>query len=154
IDLAAAVDVTLITTAVHKIPIGVRGPIVHIKSKTGALWVGRSSTGLAGLVVLPGVIDADFMGEIQIMAYAIQPPLTTPKGTRIAQLVLIEALHDKAQATTCVRGEGGFGSSGGVLINLAQQMKRRPLMDIELQIGTECYRIARVTTDTGADCTI
>lgn len=56
----------------------------------GALLVGRSSSGINGLVILPGVIDADYEGQIHIIAYTLQPPLTIQKGTRVAQLVVIQ----------------------------------------------------------------
>ncbi|RMC09667.1 hypothetical protein DUI87_13453 [Hirundo rustica rustica] len=88
IDLAAAVDVTLINSRVQRIPTGVTGPIYDKNSALGALLLGRSSTGLARLIVLPGVIDEDYTGEIQVVAYALHPPMTIKKGTRIAQLVL------------------------------------------------------------------
>ena len=39
----------------------------------GALLIGRSS---AGLIVLPGVIDADYTGEIMVCVYTLTPPLT------------------------------------------------------------------------------
>lgn len=63
----------------------ITGPIYHEKdSALGALLFDRSSSGLAGLIVLPAVIDADFTGEIMICAYTLNPSLTITKGTRIA----------------------------------------------------------------------
>lgn len=69
IDLAAAVDVTLINQAVYQILTGVIGPIYASNSALDALLVGRSLAGLTGLILLPGVIDADYTGEIQVCAY-------------------------------------------------------------------------------------
>ncbi|XP_014118547.1 PREDICTED: deoxyuridine 5'-triphosphate nucleotidohydrolase-like [Pseudopodoces humilis] len=90
INLAASVDITLIDTSVRKIPTGVTGPVYSATSALGALLIGRSSAGIAGLIVLPGVIDADYIGEIQVCAYTLAPPLTIKRGTKIAQLVLFQ----------------------------------------------------------------
>ncbi|NXF79392.1 POK9 protein, partial [Sclerurus mexicanus] len=87
LDLAAAIEVVLIDTRAVKIPTGIQGPVEYRGSPSGALLLGRSSAGLKGLFVLPGVIDADFQGEIQIVAMAFFPPLTIPAGTKIARLV-------------------------------------------------------------------
>ncbi|KAL2307732.1 hypothetical protein Nmel_000708, partial [Mimus melanotis] len=71
---------TLINQSVHQIPTGVTGPIYASDSALGALLIGRSSAGLAGLIVLPGIIDADYIGEIQVCAYTLAPPLTISNG--------------------------------------------------------------------------
>lgn len=73
-------NITLKDSTVHKIPMGVFGPVVEVDSSFGALLFGRSSTGLAVLIVLPGVIDADYTGEIMICAYTLFPPLTIKTG--------------------------------------------------------------------------
>lgn len=56
----------------------------------GALLLGRSSASMMGLFVLPGVIDADFTGEIQVMVHTPFPPIQITKGQRIAQLIPLE----------------------------------------------------------------
>ncbi|TRZ05971.1 hypothetical protein HGM15179_021136, partial [Zosterops borbonicus] len=43
-----------------------------------ALIIGRSSTLVTGLFVLPGVIDSDTAGEIKIMAWICQLPYVVP----------------------------------------------------------------------------
>ncbi|NWI72383.1 POK9 protein, partial [Dryoscopus gambensis] len=153
IDLAAAVDVTLTDSRVVRIPTGVMGPIYHEHSTMGALLVGRSSTSLAGLVVLLGVIDADYTGEIQVIAYPLRPPMVIKKGTQIAQLYRKEAGHEgPAQAPQ--RGPRGFGSTGDTVVGLVQQMRTRPLITVTLEWGMAMHRMSRVMTDTGADITI
>lgn len=67
-----------------KIMLNVTGPIG--KGYSVLLW-GRSSTTLTGLFVLPGVIDVDYEGVIQAMAWTPLPPVLVPKGTRIDQLI-------------------------------------------------------------------
>ncbi|RMB94865.1 hypothetical protein DUI87_28669 [Hirundo rustica rustica] len=156
IDLAAAVDVTLIDSRVQRIPTGVTGPIYDKNSALGQLLLGRSSTGLARLIVLPGVIDADYTGEIQAVAYALHLPMTIKKGTRIAQLVLYtkEAVESDVFQSAPQRGSQGFGSTVEALVNLVQQMKNRPLITLKLSWGTWEHTLSKVMTDTGADVTI
>lgn len=57
VDLATSISVTLRTTAVPAVPIGIWGPLGCNKS---TLLIGCSSTSMQGLFVLPGLIDADF----------------------------------------------------------------------------------------------
>lgn len=52
-------------------PTGLYG---HLKPGNHILVIGRSSTSITGLFVLPGVIDSDSVGEIMIMAWI--PPAT------------------------------------------------------------------------------
>ena len=67
---------------------------------------------MQGLTIIPGVIDSDYTGEIQIM---ISPPTKTfqiHQGQRIAQLLLLpysDAIGHTA--TQSERQEKGFGSS-------------------------------------------
>ncbi|KFZ49489.1 hypothetical protein N321_00091, partial [Antrostomus carolinensis] len=155
IDLAAAVDVTLVDNTVYKIPTGVTGPIYSTTSSLGALLLGRSSAGLAGLFVLPGVIDADYTGEIQVCAYTLAPPLTVKKGTRIAQLLLYPKVGFEKDISQKApeRKDQGFGSTGNTVVNLVQQMKFRPMIDITLCQETKQQKVT-VMLDTGADVTI
>ncbi|NXD47121.1 POK9 protein, partial [Copsychus sechellarum] len=155
IVLAAAVDVALINQTVHPIPTGVTGPIYASDSALGALLVGRSSAGLAGLIVLPGVIDADYTGEIQVCASTLTPPLPISKGTRIAQLILYSKIATERDVfrTTPQRGTRGFGSTGDTVGNLVQQMKMRPMVKVTLQSGTVQNQVT-VMLDTGADIAI
>ncbi|NXT96774.1 POK9 protein, partial [Anhinga rufa] len=153
IDLAAAVDVTLLDSTVCKIPTGIAGPVIPGKSSVGALLLGQSSSTLAGLIVLPGIIDADYTGEIMILAYTLYPPMIIKKGTRIAQLLLYEQ-HPFINTQQAERLDKGFGSTGNHIVSLVQEMKKRPLMTIYLSYLNERVILQRVMTDTGADVTI
>lgn len=75
--LAASQSVTLDTTSVHLVPTGIWGPIGN---NMHALLIGQ-------FFVLPGVIDSEFEGEIQIMLWTPVPPCSIPAGQRLAQLV-------------------------------------------------------------------
>ncbi|NWU88074.1 POK9 protein, partial [Onychorhynchus coronatus] len=155
LDLATAVDITLKTTEVYKIPTGVTGPIYHENCKVGALLLGRSSTGTAGLIVLPEVIDADYTGEILIAAFTLHPPMVISKGTRIAQLVIYEkhASTDNGPTTKPARETRGFGSTGNMLVNLVQQMQQRPVVSLQLCHENDKHSV-RAMLDTGADVNI
>ncbi len=88
-------------------------------------WVGliHPRSGLAakhGLTVLntPGTIDAGFRGEIKVILVNLgEDVVVLERGDRIAQMVIqkVETANivevDSLDET--VRGEGGFGSSGG-----------------------------------------
>uniref|UniRef100_A0A8C0F993 dUTPase-like domain-containing protein n=1 Tax=Bubo bubo TaxID=30461 RepID=A0A8C0F993_BUBBB len=89
LDLATAHTVTLLDCSVHLLSTDISGPL---PPKTQALLLGRSSTTLSGLFVLPGVIDSDSTDEIKIMAWTPFLPCTIPKGSRIAQLILIPGI--------------------------------------------------------------
>lgn len=119
----------------------------------GALLVGRSSSGINGLVILPGVIDADYEGQIHIIAYTLQPPLTIQKGTRVAQLVVIQR-HEATPCSTSLNREGkGFGSTGNHVVSLVQQLHQRPQLAITITYGGQSILLTCMT-DTGADVTI
>ncbi|KAI1243572.1 Bifunctional protease/dUTPase, partial [Lamprotornis superbus] len=135
IDLTAAVNVTMTTTAVHKISTGIAG--------------------LAGLIVLPEVIDSDYTGEIMSAAYTLTPPLIIRKGTTIAQLVLyLKVATEKDVFTKATeRLNRAFGSTGDALVNLVQQMRQRPMIQRLLQKNSE-QQTLRALMNTGADVTI
>ncbi|NXN40849.1 POK9 protein, partial [Rhinoptilus africanus] len=153
LDLAATVDVTLIDNRPQKVPSGIRGPVIIDGKPQGALLLGRSSSGLKGLFVLPGVIDKDYTGEIGIVVQTHFPPLHIPKGSKIDQLVTIPQLVAEMQPeSTRERGASGFGSTGGLAL-LTLPMNRRPVATaLLLHHGEQLHLNALL--DTGADLTI
>ena len=72
------------------LPTGVYGPM---PDGTVGLLLGRSSSTIKGLLTVPGVIDADFTGEIKIMAHSPRCITTIASGQRIAQLILVPAVQ-------------------------------------------------------------
>ncbi|NXC51400.1 POK9 protein, partial [Penelope pileata] len=149
VDLATSVDVTLFDTSVVSIPTGVFGPL---GDGNAALLLGRSSTTLMGLFVLPGVIDADFTGEVKIMVWTPTPPCTIPAGTRIAQLVYFRPNPPARAGLT--RGTNGFGSTGVPHIYWAQQVTTgRPNLTCTLQTNNQKLTVTGII-DSGADVTV
>lgn len=90
------------------IPTGVYGPTP--KGMFGLL-LGRSSLTLKGLQVFPGVIDADYEGEIKIMASAPRNIITITSDMKIAQLILLPLPNTGNLLSTESRGAKAFGSS-------------------------------------------
>lgn len=70
------------------------------------------------LVNTPGLIDANYRGEIKVPAINLDPstPIEIHIGDRIAQLVILPVTHAKIVETVELpesnRGSNGFGSSG------------------------------------------
>ncbi|NXA13166.1 POK9 protein, partial [Sapayoa aenigma] len=152
LDLAAAVDVSLVTTRPTKIPTGVFGPIQVNGQDYGGLILGRSSVSIMGLFVLPGVIDADYTGEIQVMAHTPFPPLQIQKGQRIAQLVpLPQITSGMVSRLQKPRKDQGFGSSGTVMLTMDLFM--RPKKRIKIVHAGHSIELLGLL-DTGADTSI
>ena len=119
LDLCAAVsnNLTLQPGDIKLIPTGLsislpEGYEAQIRSRSGlALRYGL------GLVNAPGTIDADYRGEIGIIAINWgKKPVTIKRGERIAQMVIHRVsraiVKEVNELDTTQRGKGGFGHSG------------------------------------------
>ncbi|NWX65979.1 POK9 protein, partial [Promerops cafer] len=133
LDLAAAVDTTLMTTSPVKIATRVRGPVTIQGRTIGALLIRRSSATIMGLFVLPGVTDADYHGEICIIAQTPFPPVTIQQGQRIAQLVPLPQLtRGMKPEQTESRAERRFRSTGGLVL-LTLDLNSRPKKTVKIK---------------------
>lgn len=152
-DLETAVETTLIDCQPTRVPTTAKGPLLINGSPVGALLLGRSSSGLRGLTVLPGLIDADYEGIIQLVIQTQFPPLHIPAGSRVAQIIpLPHLLQDAQPLSDQPRRSKGFGSTGGLAL-LTVPMKQRPVVSAILYSnGHQCT--IRALLDTGADVTI
>jgi dUTP pyrophosphatase len=119
-DVVSAEDVTLAPGARHAVATG-----LSVAIPAGYEIQVRPRSGLAlkhGISVpnAPGTIDADYRGEVKVILVNLgADAFDIRRGDRVAQLVLapviraawvaVEELDDTA------RGEGGFGSTGGVV---------------------------------------
>ena len=119
LDLRAAVnkDLTLQPGDIKLIPTGLsislpEGYEAQIRPRSGlALRYGL------GFVNAPGTIDADYRGEIGVIAINWgKEPLTIKRGERIAQMVIHTVsraiVEEVNELDATQRGEGGFGHSG------------------------------------------
>ena len=150
-DLATSHTVTLLDSSVHLLSTNVKGPL---PPDTQALLIGRSSTTLSGLFVLPGVIDSDSVDEIKIMAWTPFPPCTIPQGSRIAQLILIPAGVSSLTTDHPLQRRGGFGSTGLPHILWVQSISpQRPMHQCTLIYNDQQIALNGII-DTGADVTV
>ena len=119
-DVLAAEDVVLAPGARHAVATGLAMAIPH-----GFEIQVRPRSGLAlkhGVTVpnTPGTIDSDYRGELKlIMINHGEADFEIRRGDRIAQLVLAPVTQASwlpvEELDETVRGEGGFGSTGGVV---------------------------------------
>ncbi len=119
-DVVSAEDVTIAPGARHAVATGLAVAIPH-----GYEIQVRPRSGLAlkhGVTVpnAPGTIDSDYRGEVKaILINHGAEPFEIRRGDRVAQLVVAPVVQgewlDVPELDATVRGEGGFGSTGGVV---------------------------------------
>ncbi|MEO0030379.1 MAG: hypothetical protein RIS94_137 [Pseudomonadota bacterium] len=118
-DVVAAEDVDLAPGARHAVATG-----LAIAIPPGFEVQVRPRSGLAlkhGVTVAnaPGTIDSDYRGEMKAILINLgSESFSIRRGDRIAQLVLAPVTRagwmEVAELEHTARGEGGFGSTGGV----------------------------------------
>jgi len=119
-DVLSAEDVTLAPGGRHAVATGLAFAIpfgfeIQVRPRSGlALKHG------IGLPNAPGTIDSDYRGELKVILINLgTEDFAIRRGDRIAQLVLAPVTRaswlkvDDLDETA--RGEGGFGSTGGVV---------------------------------------
>jgi dUTP pyrophosphatase len=118
LDLYAASAVRLAPGERALVPTGIA---VAIPEGYAGFVLPRSGLALRhglGIVNAPGLIDAGYRGEVQVLAINHDPHvvITIERGERIAQLVLqrIETAEpvEVDELPPSERGTGGFGSTG------------------------------------------
>jgi dUTP pyrophosphatase len=119
-DVVSAEDVTIAPGARHAVATGLAMAI-----PAGFEVQVRPRSGLAlkhGITVpnTPGTIDSDYRGELKVILINHgAEPFAIRRGDRIAQLVLAPVTQaawlEVEELDETARGEGGFGSTGGVI---------------------------------------
>ena len=118
-DLVTGVDVALAPGERALVPTG-----VAIALPEGYVALVHPRSGLAArhglsIVNTPGTIDAGYRGEIKVLLINHDPheEIRLRRGDRIAQLVIqrVETVRfvEVDSLPASVRGEGGYGSTGG-----------------------------------------
>lgn len=118
-DVLAAEEVTLAPGARHAVATG-----LAVAIPPGFELQVRPRSGLAlrhGVTVpnTPGTIDSDYRGELKVILinHGAQP-FAVRRGDRVAQLVLAPVVRaewlEVAELDQTARGDGGFGSTGGI----------------------------------------
>lgn len=119
-DVLSAEDVMLAPGGRHGVATGLAMAIppgyeIQVRPRSGlALKHGISVPNT------PGTIDSDYRGELKVILINHgAEPFAVHRGDRIAQLVLAPvtqaAWREVAELDETGRGEGGFGSTGGVI---------------------------------------
>ena len=119
-DVVSAEDVTIAPGGRHAVATG-----LSVAIPTGYEIQVRPRSGLAlkhGVTVpnTPGTIDSDYRGELKVIMINLgAEPFAILRGDRVAQLVLAPVTRagwiEVAELDETARGEGGFGSTGGVV---------------------------------------
>jgi len=118
-DLLTTVDVTLAPGERALVPTG-----LAIALPDGFVALVHPRSGLAArhglsIVNTPGTVDAGYRGEIKVMLINHDPsePIELRRGDRIAQLVVQRferaRFVEVGELPDSVRGDGGYGSTGG-----------------------------------------
>ena len=131
IDVPSPYDMELIELYnPHKIPTAYYGPI---PPRTVGLILGCSSCTMKGLVVLTGVVDEDYEGEIHVMMDVIKlGNVYLQKGEHFAQLLLLPYVKPM-RASDKIR-QGGFGSTN-LTTPLSTLLKehQKPMLTLKIQ---------------------
>lgn len=114
---------------VQVLPTGVYGPLPE---GTMGLVLGRNSTLLRGICILPDVIDADYKGEIKILTTVERGMLVVPQGDRIAQLVLLPQVLTNNPSLKEHRENQDFGSTGTCAFWVAT-LQNRPQLKLNIE---------------------
>jgi len=114
-DLYNLEKATILPFETKKLPLGI---CVLLPPNTYGRMLPRSGLSLQGLFINGGVIDPDYTGSVNAIAYnGSEKKITILAGERVAQLVVQPYLDltpiwtDNIQHDTA-RGEKGFGSTG------------------------------------------
>ena len=118
-DLTTTVDVRLDPGERALVPTG-----IGIALPVGYVALVHPRSGLAArfgvsIVNAPGTVDAGYRGEIKVLLINLDPrePVVLRRGDRVAQLVVQQVEQARFvevdRLPGSVRGEGGYGSTGG-----------------------------------------
>lgn len=118
-DLLTTVDVTLAPGERALVPTG-----VALALPSGFVALVHPRSGLAArhglsIVNTPGTVDAGYRGEIKVLLINLDPhdAIVLRRGDRVAQLILqrVETARfvEVDVLPESVRGQGGYGSTGG-----------------------------------------
>lgn len=122
-DLLTAVDVTLAPGERALVPTGIamavpEGYVALVHPRSGL----AARHGLS-IVNTPGTIDSGYRGEVKVLLVNHDPhePIELRRGDRVAQLVVqrVEKVGfvEVDRLPESVRGDGGYGSTGGFAVS-------------------------------------
>lgn len=131
-DLTTTVDLSLSPGERAMVPTG-----LSLSFPDGYVALVHPRSGLAArcgisIVNAPGTVDAGYRGEVKVLLINLDPTETVAlrRGDRIAQLVIQQV--EKARFVEVerlpgsVRGDGGYGSTGGFAAPADRSAQSRP----------------------------
>ena len=119
-DIRAAVSEPIVLAPLQRvsIPTGIAMAIptgfeVQVRPRSGLAF--RNGISIPNS---PGTIDSDYRGEVQVLLINLgSEDFVITRGMRIAQLVVARVIQAELKVVSSldetVRGQGGFGSTGG-----------------------------------------
>ena len=119
-DVRAAVSEPIVLAPLQRaaIPTGIKMAIptgfeVQVRPRSGLAF--RNGISIPNS---PGTIDSDYRGEVKVLLINLgSEDFTITRGMRIAQFVVARVIQAELTMVSSldetVRGEGGFGSTGG-----------------------------------------
>ena len=119
-DVRAAVSESIVLAPLQRaaIPTGMKMAIptgfeVQVRPRSGLAF--RNGISIPNS---PGTIDSDYRGEVKVLLINLgSEDFIITRGMRIAQLVVARVIQAELKIVSSldetVRGEGGFGSTGG-----------------------------------------
>lgn len=161
-DLYVSDYVTIQPDSYADVPHNVRP---EMPPHTWGFLVGRSSTFRnKGLIILPGIIDNGYRGELFVMAYNPGPnPVQIQLYDRIAQLILVPMVTPPVELVRDLgdgdRGSDGFGSTDqqrgeshrrmaeDLLRKLEDQLEKQPKSSSETDTSTDQYVLGEEVTE-------
>ena len=116
VDLYLPADSIIAAGTVTAVPLGLS---VQLPDRHYLQLHGRSSLEKRGILLVGGIVDSDFRGEIHCLLYnTTQQELKLCKGQRVCQAILLKyevcefQPVDKLDNALSGRGDSGFGSTG------------------------------------------
>ena len=115
-DMYSPHDATLRAGTITAVPLGLSMKLPHAHFLQ---LCGRSSLEKKGLLLVGGVVDSDFVGEIHALIFnSTRQDFNISKGQRICQGILLKYTSDKFQHVdqlhSTARGTRCFGSTGNL----------------------------------------
>lgn len=129
---------------IQLLPTNAHGPL---PPNTFGLVLGHGSSALAGLNIVPGIIDNDYTGNITLLASVPNGPIIIQQGQNIAQFILLPLYSSTESNLPCPRLHSAFGSSDTYWVQ--QITPKRPLLTLKLD-----NKPFEGLIDTGADATV
>ena len=115
LDLYSSIDVDIEVGSIKKVNTGI---CISLPENSYGSIRDRSSLASKGLLMLGGVIDKDYTGEIIVIITYLIEPIKIKKGQKIAQLMVSNIMYPEIKKVESLketeRNNKGFGEMGKI----------------------------------------